>query len=173
MRLKSVFISQYKNLRDFDLTFDGTSFLDVFVGKNGSGKSNLFEALIEIFRHLVEFGGADNTIGFDYRIAYEIEGKEVRFEWRSGKLSISFDGKARRNMNGVPLPDNLLIYYSGHNNTVDNLIAHYANEFRGRLKNAGPGENRWFLGIGPEYKSLLLTMLLIQPEDNPASVVSH
>ena len=168
MRLKSVFISQYKNLRNFSLDFDGTSFLDVFVGKNGSGKSNLFEALIEIFRHLVEFGRADNTIGFDYRIAYEIEGKEVRFEWRSGKLSISFDGKDRRNMNGVPLPDNLLIYYSGHNDTVSGLIAHYANEFRERLKNAGPGENRWFLGIGPEYKSLLLTMLLIQPEDNPA-----
>ena len=168
MRLKSVFISQYKNLRNFSLDFDGTSFIDVFVGKNGSGKSNLFEALIEIFRHLVEFGGSDNTIGFDYRIAYEIEGKEVRFEWRSGRLTISFDGKARRNMNGVPLPDNLLIYYSGHNSTVDNLIAHYANEFRERLKNAGPGENRWFLGIGPEYKSLLLTMLLLQPEDNPA-----
>jgi len=168
MRLKSVFISQYKNLRNFSLDFDGTSFIDVFVGKNGSGKSNLFEALIEIFRHLVEFGGSGNTIGFDYRIAYEIEGKEVRFEWRSGRLAISFDGKARRNMNGVPLPDNLLIYYSGHNNTVDNLIAHYASEFRERLKNAGPGENRWFLGIGPEYKSLLLTMLLLQPEDNPA-----
>lgn len=168
MRLKSVFIGQYKNLRNFELTFDGTSFIDVFVGKNGSGKSNLFEALIEIFRHLVEFGGSGNTIGFDYRIAYEIEGKEIRFEWRSGKQSVTIDGKARRNMNGVPLPDNLLIYYSGHNSTVDNLIAHYANEFRERLKNAGPGENRWFLGIGPEYKSLLLTMLLLQPEDNPA-----
>jgi predicted ATPase len=168
MRLKSVFISQYKNLRNFSLEFDGSNFLDVFVGKNGSGKSNLFEALIEIFCHLVEFGGSGNTIGFDYRIAYEIDEKEVRFESRSGKLSASFDGKAHRNMNGVPLPDNLLIYYSGHNSTVDNLIAHYANEFRERLKNAGPGETRWFLGIGPEYKSLLLTMLLLQPESNSA-----
>jgi predicted ATPase len=168
MRLKSVFIGQYKNLRDFELNFDGTSFIDVFVGKNGSGKSNLFEALIEIFRHLVEFGGSGNTIGFDYSIAYTIEEKEVRFECRSGRLAISFDGQARRNMNGVPLPDNLLIYYSGHNNTVDNLIAHYATEFSERLKNAGPGENRWFLGIGSEYKSLLLMMLLLQPEDNPA-----
>ena len=52
MRLKSVNIEQYKNLKDFSLSFDGSSFIDVFVGKNGSGKSNLFEALIEIFRHL-------------------------------------------------------------------------------------------------------------------------
>ncbi len=166
MRLKSVFINQYKNLRNFKLNFDGTSFIDVFVGKNGSGKSNLFEALIEIFRHLVEFGGSDNTTGFDYRITYEIEGQDVRFEWISGKLSVN--GRVRTNIGRTPLPDSLLIYYSGHNNTVDDLIAHYSNEFRERLKNAGPGENRWFLGIGPEYKSLLLTMLLLQPEDNPA-----
>jgi len=39
MRLKSFYISQYKNLRDFTLSFDGNSFVDVFVGKNGAGKS--------------------------------------------------------------------------------------------------------------------------------------
>jgi recombinational DNA repair ATPase RecF len=55
MRLKSVYISHYKNLNEFTLRFDGDSFIDVFVGKNGSGKSNLFEALIEIFRHIFEF----------------------------------------------------------------------------------------------------------------------
>lgn len=54
MRLKSLTLSQYKNLKDFSLSFDGSSFIDVFVGKNGSGKSNLFEALILIFRHLYE-----------------------------------------------------------------------------------------------------------------------
>jgi predicted ATPase len=166
MRLKSVFISQYKNLHNFELTFDGTSFIDVFVGKNGSGKSNLFEALIEIFRHLVEFGGPENTIGFDYQLTYEIEGREVHLDWRSGRLYI--DGDLSKKMGSTPLPDNLLIYYSGHNSTVGDLIAHYEDEFRERIKRAGAGESRWFLGIGPEYKSLLLTMLLIQPEDNPA-----
>ena len=55
MRLTSLYIGQYKNLRDFSLSFGGGSFIDVFVGKNGTGKSNLFEALIEIFRHIVEY----------------------------------------------------------------------------------------------------------------------
>jgi AAA15 family ATPase/GTPase len=55
MRLKSLTIDQYKNLKDFSLSFDGNSFIDVFVGKNGIGKSNLFEALIEIFRHLCKY----------------------------------------------------------------------------------------------------------------------
>ena len=50
MRLQHVHSSDYKNLKDFTLSFDNDSFLDVFVGKNGTGKSNLFEALIEFFR---------------------------------------------------------------------------------------------------------------------------
>ena len=54
MRIQHLYISEYKNLKNFTLDFDGTSFIDVFVGKNGTGKSNLFEALIEIFRHLYE-----------------------------------------------------------------------------------------------------------------------
>ena len=102
MRLKAIFISQYKNLRDFKLTFDDTSFLDVFVGKNGSGKSNFFEALIEIFRHLVEFGGPDNAISFDYRISYEIEGQDVSIESRSGRLKIN--GRSRNNLGSTPCP---------------------------------------------------------------------
>ena len=53
MRLQNVHISDYKNLKDFTLSFDNDSFLDVFVGKNGTGKPNLFEALIEIFRNLL------------------------------------------------------------------------------------------------------------------------
>lgn len=64
MRLKSIYISEYKNLKGpegFKLDFDGDSFIDVFVGKNGTGKSNLFEALIEIFRHLLD----DTEIGFE------------------------------------------------------------------------------------------------------------
>jgi len=30
MRLKSGYISQYKNLKDFTLSFDGSSFIDIF-----------------------------------------------------------------------------------------------------------------------------------------------
>ena len=72
MRLKSLTISQYKNLRNFSLSFDGSSFIDVIVGKNGSGKSNLFEALLEIFRHLDQLGRPANDISFDYLLTYEI-----------------------------------------------------------------------------------------------------
>jgi AAA15 family ATPase/GTPase len=72
-----VYISQYKNLKDFELAFDGNSLIDVFVGKNGTGKSNLFEAFIEIFRHLYEYDKEKTELDFNYRIVFEIDGKKT------------------------------------------------------------------------------------------------
>lgn len=167
MRLKSVFISQYKNLKDFSLSFDGTSFIDVFVGKNGSGKSNLFEALIEIFRHLDQLGRADNDITFDYRLSYEIGGQETEIEWKAGKLRINKD-EDRKTLGQTPFPDNVLIYYSGHNTTVSNLIADYEAKFSDYVKRARLDDSRRFIGIGQNYKSLLLAVLLAQPEASKA-----
>lgn len=52
MHLKLIYISQYKNLKDFTLDFEGSSFIDVFVGKNGTGKSQSFIAELREVRSL-------------------------------------------------------------------------------------------------------------------------
>lgn len=166
MRLKSVFIGEYKNLRNFDLAFDGASFIDVFVGKNGTGKSNLFEALVEIFRHLYEYDKDKVWLSFEYRICFEIDGKEAEITWKSGEFTIN--GKNRKTIGETPLPDNVLIYYSGHNDTVAMLVKQYEEAFRKRIKKADFNESRLFIGIGPEYKELLLAVLLMQKGDNKA-----
>ncbi len=166
MRLTSLYIGQYKNLRDFSLSFDGSSFIDVFVGKNGTGKSNLFEALIEIFRHLVEFDRDKASCDFNYRIGFEIDGKATEIGWNSGKLTIG--GKERKTIGNTPLPDNVLTYYSGHNDTVAKLVEQYEEAFRKRIKRADFNEARYFIGIGPDYKELLLAVLLMQPDTRKA-----
>ncbi len=162
MRLTSLYIGQYKNLREFSLSFDGSSFIDVFVGKNGTGKSNLFEALIEIFRHIVEYDRDKAPCDFNYRIGFEIDGKATEIGWNSGTLTIN--GKERKTIGKTLLPDNVLIYYSGHNDTVANLVEQYEEAFRKRIKRADFDEARYFIGIGPEYKELLLAVLLMQPD---------
>lgn len=166
MRLKSVCISQYKNLKNFTLSFDGASFIDVFVGKNGSGKSNLFEALIEIFRHIYEYDNERAALGFEYVIKYEVDDKETEIAWRAGKFSIN--GKTRATIGKTPLPDNVLIYYSGHNDTVAGLVEKYEANFGKRIKKADFDESRRFIGIGSEYKALLLAVLLMQKVNNKA-----
>ena len=166
MRLKSVYINQYKNLKEFTLNFDGNSFIDVFVGKNGTGKSNLFEAIIEIFRHLDEYDKDKAELEFNYSISFEIDGKETKIDWTSGKFEIN--GKKRKTIGKTLLPDNVLIYYSGHNDTVAGLVEKYEEAFRKRIKTANFEESRRFIGIGAEYKELLLSVLLMRQDDNKA-----
>lgn len=36
MRLRSISISRYKNLRDFSFAFEGEEFIDIFVGQIGA-----------------------------------------------------------------------------------------------------------------------------------------
>jgi len=166
MRLKSVYISQYKNLKDFTLSFDGNSFIDVFVGKNGTGKSNLFEALIEIFHHLYKSNKKKADLDFSYRISFEIDGAETDIAWTSDQFKIS--GKKRQTTENIPLPDNLLIYYSGHNGTVTSLVQEYEDAFRDRIKDAKVDKSRRLISIGSEYKELLLSVLLMQEDNNKA-----
>ncbi|HIA54403.1 MAG TPA: ATP-binding protein [Candidatus Melainabacteria bacterium] len=166
MRLKSIYIGQYKNLKDFTLSFDGTSFIDVFVGKNGTGKSNFFEVLLEIFQHLYEYGKGVEEPNFEYGIRFEIEGKETEVTWDCTKLRVN--GRERKTIGRTPLPDNVLIYYSGHNDTVRRLVDKYEDAFRKRIKKASFDESRSFIGIGHEYKELLLSLLLMQKVDNKA-----
>jgi hypothetical protein len=66
------------------------------------------------------------------------------------------------------LPDNILIYYSGHNKTVADIVEKYEKSFRKRIRKASTGESRRFIGIGAEYKELLLAVLLMQEENNKA-----
>jgi len=166
MRLKSVYISQYKNLKDFTLNFDGNSFIDVFFGKNGTGKSNLFEALLEIFRHLYEYDKNKNELDFNYSISFVIDRIDTKIAWTSGGFKIN--GKKRKTIRNTPLPNNVLIYYSGHNDTVANLVKKYEDKSRDRIRSANFDESRRFIGIGSEYKELLLSVLLMQPQDNKA-----
>ncbi|MBP7653548.1 AAA family ATPase [Candidatus Dependentiae bacterium] len=165
MRLKTIYISRYKNLKEFNLNFDGNSFIDVFVGKNGTGKSNLFEALIEIFRHLYEFNNrrARPIISFEYTIKFEINNASTEIEWKNNILKIN--GTARKRISDTPLPDNILIYYSGHNENVN-----YSNsKFQAMIKRFFRGGknvdfNR-FMYFDRAYKKLLITIFLTQPFD--------
>lgn len=180
MRLTSVYIGQYKNLVDFTLSFDGNSFIDVFAGKNGTGKSNLFEALLEIFRHIDEYDRDKDDLGFSYRLVYEIGGMPSTIEWSWGEIddkellkkpkdrALKINGEVRKTIGKTPLPDNVLIYYSGHNDTVADLVEQYEDTFRKRIRRADFDEARYFIGIGPEYKELLLSVLLMQPDASRA-----
>src|ERR1700721_3144209 len=51
-RLVELWLDDFKNLSDYSIRFDPRQGLDVILGWNGTGKSNLLEALVVIFRDL-------------------------------------------------------------------------------------------------------------------------
>ena len=88
-----------------------------------------------------------------------------------GKL-VNQQGRRSQTLGQTPFPDNVLIHYSGHNTTVTDLIADYEEKFRGRIKGANLETLHRFLGIGQEYKALLLAVLLVQPSDSRSHIHS-
>lgn len=61
--------SRFKNLNDIRIEFDEKQLMTVIVGWNGSGKSNVLEALVSIFRNL-DLGEAPI---FAYEIQYRLD----------------------------------------------------------------------------------------------------
>lgn len=81
MRLISLSIKEFKNLRDIKVDFDDRSPYTVLVGENGSGKSNLIEAITIIFRDL----DLDLVSTFSYDIEYSCRGRRIKLQAERGK----------------------------------------------------------------------------------------
>src|SRR4051812_45345825 len=127
MRLRHIRLTRFKNLRDFEVSFDGNSPVSVIVGRNGTGKSNLLEALTIIYRDL-DLGA---TPPFDFDLQYECRGREIRVTATGTprRLAVAVDGErsSRTAIMGDSsrerlLPDFVFGYYSGPSNR---LAAHY------------------------------------------------
>lgn len=70
MRLKSVYIKEYKNIKDQPFDFSANTGYIALIGLNGSGKSNLLEAISLIFDDLYGIPHGEQVNG--YTITYEI-----------------------------------------------------------------------------------------------------
>lgn len=71
MRLISLYIEEYKNIKNQTFDFSGNTGYIALIGLNGSGKSNLLEAIGLIFNGLLN----NQKIPFVYETKYEHDGK--------------------------------------------------------------------------------------------------
>jgi predicted ATPase len=124
MRLDRLSIPNYRNLRSFEIDFDEKQSTTVLLGRNGSGKSNLIEAIVEIFRDLEQ--GDSPT--FAYKLEYSCHAHQVRIDAdpdrKTKKLDISVDRmgvsqKAFKENEGSYLPNYVFAYYSGWSSRLE------------------------------------------------------
>jgi len=105
------------------------------IGENGTGKSNLIEALITIFRDI----DLDRDAAFDYEVDYSIRGRTVQVK---ADLSLQrrpyvrVDGKTESQnyllRNRELLPSHIFAYYSGRNERIEELFQEHQRRFNRR-----------------------------------------
>lgn len=149
--------SGFKNIINLTVDFDEEHLLTVLVGRNGSGKSNIIEALVKIFRtldlgeqapfsyELIYSLGAENRIwvkvdadptrGTTPISQHQIEVTEKHDEhampmWN--KVSLA---KVKRDSNGESpyLPKHLFAYYSGPSDRLEDLFVKHRTDFYNKL----------------------------------------
>ena len=133
-RLVELWLEDFKNLKDYEVRFDPAQGLDVVLGWNGTGKSNLFEALIIIFRDLHEWWEKnrwpDKPMN-GFRLSYEMDEHTVEIIWRPGQMKrpelkrgpILREEKGEPKLESIkreelPLPRFVFGYYSGPTNRL-------------------------------------------------------
>jgi predicted ATPase len=131
MKLDELWIKDFKNLKDFHVNFDESSPVTVVIGWNGTGKSNLFEALVIIFRDL-DLGKATK---FAYKLKYICDNKRVSIDndperpakdrLRKDITPINLVLQAEKIKQDLPLPTYVFGYYSGPSNRLKEHFAEH------------------------------------------------
>ena len=135
MRIHKLIIEDYKNLNNFLVDFDEGSFTTVLVGQNGTGKSNILEALILIFRDL----DLDFHPSFKYQIEYKCRGNKVSIDAdprRKGNIinikvndSKITHKKFNEQKRELYLPNYVFGYYSGQSSRMEMLFEAHQKKF--------------------------------------------
>ena len=125
MKLKSLYIKKYKNLSG-TYNFEKSNAYIALIGLNGSGKSNLLEAISIVFDGIVNKNGSG--IPFDYEIEYELNGHIYARKKGQAKK----DGKKCK-AKELELPSSVIACYSGEDlrlwhTAFENYHMDYFNE---------------------------------------------
>lgn len=131
MRIKSLYIEDYKNIKKQTFDFSNNSGYIALIGLNGSGKSNLLEAISLIFGELYNIKNI-KSVG-KFWIKYSIN-EEDKFYGNIDENGNSI--KLEKNPN---LPSPVISCYSGEDQRLWTLIykPYYTNFFNKAIKN-GP-----------------------------------
>jgi predicted ATPase len=135
------------------------------IGQNGTGKSNLLEAIVIIFRDL----DLNQDASFDYELDYTVRGNQITLIAERAK-----DKRPAVTINGKPssptylsdhakayLPAHVFAYYSGKNERLEALFQPHQERFKKLLRGDGDAlVRRLFYCRGGHSELVLLTCLL-------------
>ncbi|MEO6994405.1 MAG: AAA family ATPase [Lacunisphaera sp.] len=141
MKLKRLQIEGYKNICACDIRFTQSPLINAIIGSNGSGKSNLIEAILQILIGCY----FEKAPQFEFRLEFEAQNRAVVLQREGDRTSVTVDGErmpldhfAKRLRDGpaqVFYPELTLVYYSGECRRVQKLVAGYRRHFQKLTRN--------------------------------------
>ncbi len=180
MRILRLYIKNYGNLQDLEFKPSEAPQTTVVLGRNGAGKSNLIEALVEIFRDL-EAGEAS---AFYYELDYHIRGQHIQ-------LANNPEGRPKQQalVNGTKLPmakfhaepetylpKYVFSYYSGWNRRLEKLFDKPAKHLYQQWKQGGSSDNiplRRLFYCRKDYSQLVLLAFFLMDENPNIKAFLH
>ncbi len=182
MQLKSLYIKEFKILKDFTIEFpyDFKKYISVFIGANGSGKSTILEVIAEIFSKLL----LQQYPKFDFEIEYsirhfsgkpreyphsDVKGKDLLIKVRGKKDAPYFiqenDGNrfssvGLNNVYPSNLPSKVVIYYSGLSEIMEAVCKPHDEQLSKAYRKGNTNSKRDFFYYKPEHFGIILLSLL-------------
>ncbi|MBN1970831.1 MAG: AAA family ATPase [Candidatus Delongbacteria bacterium] len=197
MQLKSLYINDYKILKNFTIEFpcDFKKYISVFIGANGSGKSTILEAIAQIFSDTI----LNQTAKFGFELEYSVKleeiieqtsttsefntayiivtlhaekGEKIKASVNSGMDDTDFSDKVIDSRKMVVfgqgkeksvqsyLPDNIIIYYSGLSEIMEDLCKPHEEKLSKAYRKGNTDIDRDFFYYKPEHFGIILLSLL-------------
>lgn len=154
MKINYIYIDGYKNLNKLELSFDDNSTVNALIGNNGSGKSNVIEALTRVFTSVYN----DSAVDFVYEIHYTIADNDVVLSNKGKTVFLENSKPVKKSEKEALLPRSIFLYYCGETDRLKQLAFDCQDKkFERALKTDGEIVSKYLSCVGlKEFTAALL-----------------
>lgn len=144
MRLKKLHIKEkgFKNLKNIEINFEQANGITVLIGNNGSGKSNLLEAISNIFAHL--YKKVDKLKpDFNYELTYKIEQFEIFIDFTDDEYTFKINDIDATLLEDKHLPTQVIANYSGEESRLwEKYYKPFYDDYTSSLKSSSRSDTK-------------------------------
>lgn len=168
MKLKKLHIKNFKNLKDITIDFESGNGLTMLIGNNGSGKSNVLEAISGIFHDAYKENKQRKLAshGVEYDLRYTLSDHKILIRRKNDILRFYVDGhhKGRDVFTHNYMPKNVIGMYSGEEDRLwTSYYEPYYKAYMRSITYGGYMRHMKLMFINKNYWNIaLLTLLLSQ-----------